>query len=140
MSAEAKTVTAPGTISPKVFWPLVVAVVLTFIGSFLAAVTPEMLSALGPFAVPAAISLTAVANVVAGYLKSDELRDLGVQATAAVLAVEPTSQVVPADEPPLSFTEPVVEEPVPAPSTREQSITEELVARQRSGSTAGGAE
>ena len=97
MAASSTTVTATGTISPKVFWPLVVALVLTFAASFLAAVTPEMLASLGPFAVPAAISLTAVANVIAGYLKSDELRDIGVQATAAVLP----DQVTPAYVPPV---------------------------------------
>lgn len=118
MAASSTTVTASGSISPKVFWPLVVAVVLTFVGSFLAAVTPEMLSALGPFAVPMAISLTAVANVVAGYLKSDELRDIGVQATAAVLP----DQVVPQYVPPVYET---------GPSTLEESPRDDAAARLR---------
>lgn len=118
MAASSTTVTASGSISPKVFWPLVVAVVLTFVGSFLAAVTPEMLSALGPFAVPMAISLTAVANVVAGYLKSDELRDIGVQATAAVLP----DQVHPTYVPPV-YDEPV--DPAPPGSTAVSETLEE---------------
>lgn len=95
MAANSKTVTAPGTISPKVFYPLVVAVVLTFLGTFLAAITPETLSGLGAFAVPMSLSLAAIAQVITGYLKRDELRDLGVEATAAVIAVPPTSQVTP---------------------------------------------
>lgn len=87
MAANSTTVTAPGTISPKVFWPLVVGVGLTFVASFLAALTPDMLAVLGPFAVPTAISLGVVAQTLTAYMKSDELRDLGVQATAAVLPV-----------------------------------------------------
>lgn len=92
MAAASKTVTAPGTVSPKVFWPLLVGVGLTFAASFLAAVTPDMLAGLGPFAVPTAISLGVVAQTLTAYLKRDELRDIGVDATAAVLAVPPTPQ------------------------------------------------
>lgn len=97
MAANSTTVTAPGTISPKVFWSGFVGLVLTFVGTFLAAVTPEMLSGLGVFAVPMAVALTAVAQVITAYLKTDQLRDIGVQATAAVL---PTPPVVlpPVDE------------------------------------------
>lgn len=136
MAAEAQTVTAPGTISPKVFWPLVVGVVLTFIASFLAGITPEMLSGLGPMAVPMAVALTQVANTVSAYMKSDELRDLGVKATAAILPVQPSSQVVPEFAP--VEDAPVAGEPEPVAPAREQSITEELAARQRTGSTVGG--
>lgn len=89
MAANSTTITAPGTISPKVFWPGVVGLVLTFAGTFLAAVTPDMLSGLGAFAVPMAMALTAVAQVITAYLKTDQLRDIGVQATAAVLPAPP---------------------------------------------------
>ena len=89
MAANSTTVTAPGTISPKVFWSGFVGLVLTFVGTFLAAVTPEMLSGLGVFAVPMAMALTAVAQVITAYLKTDQLRDIGVQATAAVLPAPP---------------------------------------------------
>lgn len=90
MAANSTTVTAPGTISPKVYWPMFVGLVLTFLASFLAAVTPDMLGALGPFAVPMALALGAVAQAVTGYMKGDELRDIGVGATAAVLPAPPT--------------------------------------------------
>lgn len=89
MAANSTTVTAPGTISPKVFWPVFVGLVLTFVGTFLAAVTPEMLSGLGAFAVPMSMALTAVAQGITAYLKTDQLRDIGVQATAAVLPAPP---------------------------------------------------
>lgn len=96
MAANSKTVTATGQVSPKVFYPLVVGLGLTFLASLLAAVTPEMLSALGPFAVPTATALVSVAGVLAGYLKRDELRDIGVEATAAILPDAPvTSEVTP---------------------------------------------
>lgn len=106
MAANSTTITAPGTISPKVFWPGVVGLVLTFAGTFLAAVTPDMLSGLGAFAVPMAMALTAVAQVITAYLKADQLRDIGVQATAAVLPAPPvvlppvdeTSADVPVEE------------------------------------------
>ena len=95
MAANSKTVTAPDTVSPKVFWPLVVGVGMTFVATFLAAVTPDMLSALGPFAVPAATSLVSVAAVITGWLKTDKLREIGAEATAATVPVAPTSDVTP---------------------------------------------
>ena len=36
-----------------------------------------------------AMALTAVAQVITAYLKTDQLRDIGVQATAAVLPAPP---------------------------------------------------
>ena len=98
MAANSTTVTAPGTISPKVFWSVVVGLVLTFAGTFLAAVTPEMLSSFGAFAVPMAMALTAVAQGITSYLKKDELREIGVEATAAVLPAPPVV-LPPVDEP-----------------------------------------
>ncbi|WP_270264423.1 hypothetical protein [Kocuria marina] len=95
MAADSKIVSAPDTISPKVFWPLVVALVLTFLGTFLAAITPDMLGGAGAFAVPLALALQAVAMVVTGYLKGDRLRSIGSEATAAILPVAPTSEVTP---------------------------------------------
>lgn len=85
MSAKATIVTANGTISPKVFWPLVVSIILTFVATFLSAITPEMLGALGPLAFPMGLALGAVSQVIVAYMKGDELRDLGVQATAAII-------------------------------------------------------
>lgn len=93
MAADSKTVSAPDTVSPKVFWPLVVGIALTFVATFLAAVTPDMLSSLGPFAVPMATSLVSMAAVITGWLKNDSLRSIGSDATAAILPVAPTSQV-----------------------------------------------
>ena len=90
MAANSTTVTAPGTISPKVFWPVVVGLILTFVGTFLAAVTPEMLTGLGVYAVPMSMALTAVAQGITAYLKKDQLREIGVEATAAVLPAPPT--------------------------------------------------
>lgn len=84
MSASSTTVSAPGTISPKVFWPLVVSVVLVFVSTFLSALTPELLADLGPVAFPLGLALGAVSQTITGYLKGDELRDHGVRATAAV--------------------------------------------------------
>lgn len=89
MAANSTIITAPGTISPKVFWPVVVGLLLTFVGTFLAAVTPDMLTGLGPFAVPMSLALGAVAQGITAYLKKDELREIGVEATAAVLPAAP---------------------------------------------------
>ena len=89
MAANSTIITAPGTISPKVFWPVVVGLLLTFVGTFLAAVTPDMLTGLGPFAVPMSLALGAVAQGITAYLKKDELREIGVEATAAVLPAPP---------------------------------------------------
>lgn len=97
MAANSKVVAAPDTISPKVFWPLLVAVALTFAGTALAAVTPDMLGGAGAFAVPLALGLQAVAMTVTGYLKGDTLRSIGSEATAAILPDAPvSSETVPA--------------------------------------------
>lgn len=96
MAANSKIVTASSTVSPKVFWPVVVGLVLTFVAAAFAAITPDMLSAVGPLAVPLAVGLAALAQAITGYLKSDELRAIGVEATAAILPDTPvTSDVVP---------------------------------------------
>ncbi|MBS6031495.1 MAG: hypothetical protein KH989_12570 [Kocuria rhizophila] len=97
MAANSTTLTAPGTISPKVFWPVLVGLALTFVGSFLAAVTPDMLTGLGAFAVPMSMALTAVAQGITAYLKTDQLRNIGVEATAAVLPAPPVA-LPPVDE------------------------------------------
>ena len=89
MAENSTIITAPGTISPKVFWRVVVGRLLTFVGTFLAAVTPDMLTGLGPFAVPMSLALGAVAQGITAYLKKDELREIGVEATAAVLPAPP---------------------------------------------------
>ncbi|WP_285240048.1 hypothetical protein [Pseudarthrobacter sp. MEB009] len=66
--------------SPKVLWPLLVGLVLTALAAALAAVTPDMLAGLGPFAVPVALGLLAAGQYITGYLKRDPLRDTGQQA------------------------------------------------------------
>lgn len=118
MAANSTTITAPGTISPKVFWPVVVGLTLTFLGSFLAALTPDMLTGLGPFAVPMSLALGAVAQGLTAYLKRDELRDIGVEATAAVLPAPPTVLPPVVDE---TGTEPTVAD---APDTAGDLQTE----------------
>ena len=119
MAANSATITAPGTISPKVFWPVVVGLVLTFVGTFLAAITPDMLSGLGAFAVPMAMALTAVAQGITAYLKRDELRDIGAEATAAVVPAAPSSSTVATD------VEPVDEVDV-APADEAVALEQEL--------------
>ena len=71
---------AGSQVSPKVLWPLLLGLFLTALAAALAAVTPEMLAALGPFAVPAALGLLAAGQYITGYLKRDPLRDKGEQA------------------------------------------------------------
>ncbi|AHB31635.1 hypothetical protein ArV2_gp22 [Arthrobacter phage vB_ArS-ArV2] len=68
------------TTSPKVMWPLIVGLALTALAAALAAVTPDMLAGLGPFAVPAALGLLAAGQYITGYLKRDPLREAGQQA------------------------------------------------------------
>ncbi|ATW59949.1 hypothetical protein SEA_WALTZ_72 [Arthrobacter phage Waltz] len=74
-------------ISPKVLWPLVGGVVLTFLGATLAAVTPETLIALGPWAVPVATGTAAVAGYITGYMKRDPDRDAGAEVAQVARAV-----------------------------------------------------
>lgn len=96
MAANSKTIIAQDAISPKVFWPLLLSVVLTFGSVALAAVTPEMLEGAGAFAVPLALGLQGIAVTVAGYLKSDKFMNIGKEAAAAILPDEPvTSSTTP---------------------------------------------
>lgn len=114
MAANSTVITATGTISPKVFWPLAVSIGLTFVATFLSALTPDMLGAFGPLAFPLGLALGGVSQAIVAYMKSDELRDLGVKATAAILpapvhtdsvSVDPAEVAPPVfvDESPLSF-------------------------------------
>lgn len=103
MAASSIIRTAEKDISPKVFWPLLVAIVLTFLGTALAAITPETLGGLGAFAVPVALGLQGVSMVITGYMKGDPVRDIGIEATKAVIPTTPTSQVVPDEVDPEDF-------------------------------------
>lgn len=80
---------AGSQLSPKVLWPLLVGLVLTAVAAALAAVTPEMLAGLGPFAVPAALGLLAAGQYITGYLKRDPLRDAGQEAIEKDLVPPP---------------------------------------------------
>ncbi|WNO25851.1 hypothetical protein SEA_ALTADENA_29 [Arthrobacter phage Altadena] len=64
----------PTAISPKVLVALLVGLGLTGLTAVLSAITPDMLSALGPFALPVALGIAAVAQGLAGYLKRDPAR------------------------------------------------------------------
>ena len=83
------------------------------------AITPDMLSGLGAFAVPMAMALTAVAQGITAYLKRDELRDIGAEATAAVVPATPSSSTVATD------VEPVDEVDV-APADEAVALEQEL--------------
>lgn len=64
----------PSKISPKVIAGVAATIALTALASFLAGVTPEMLADLGPWAIPAALGIGALAQGIAGYLKGDPAR------------------------------------------------------------------
>ncbi|QKY79794.1 membrane protein [Arthrobacter phage Bumble] len=64
----------PDAISPKVLVALLVGLGLTGLTAVLSAITPEMLSGLGPFALPVALGIAAIAQGLAGYLKRDPAR------------------------------------------------------------------
>lgn len=64
----------PNKLSPKVVGPVVLTAALTFVTIVLSLVTPDMFTALGPWAVPVATGLVGVGAFVAGYLRPDPLR------------------------------------------------------------------
>lgn len=64
----------PAAISPKVLWSFLVGLALTATAAALSAVTPETLSALGPYALPVALGVAAGAQYLTGYLKRDPAR------------------------------------------------------------------
>jgi hypothetical protein len=70
----------PKTVSPKVWSGAVVAVVLGSLVSGLGAVTPGMLSFLGPWAPVAFAAVTAAGVLVSGYVVSDPVRAVGASA------------------------------------------------------------
>lgn len=67
-------VLAKEKLSPKVTWPFYVGALLTALATFLAAITPDMLSFAGQFAVPLVLALGVLAQAITGYLKEDPLR------------------------------------------------------------------
>jgi hypothetical protein len=73
---------APST-SPKVTAPLLTGLALTFFAAGLAAVTPETLTFLGPWALPVYAGIVATAGYITGYLKRDPLREAGAAAQQA---------------------------------------------------------
>lgn len=78
---------ATTTTSPKVIAPLLTGLALTFFAAGLAAVTPETLTFLGPWALPVYAGIVATAGFLTGYLKRDPLREAG-QAAEQAKAVE----------------------------------------------------
>lgn len=64
----------PNKLSPKVLGPAALTAGLTFVSIVLSLVTPEMFTALGPWAVPVATGLVGVGAFVAGYYRGDPLR------------------------------------------------------------------
>lgn len=75
-------------ISPKVVFAFLTGLFLTAVGAALAAVTPETLSNLGPWALPAYAGITATAGFLAGYAKRDPVRDAGKDAIKQAAAAE----------------------------------------------------
>ena len=75
--------TAEAELSPKVVAGAAVGLLVTVVSVVLAGVTPEMLEALGPWAVPVAAGLVAGGGYLAGYLKRDPLREAGGAVVAA---------------------------------------------------------
>ena len=64
----------PKQISPKVLAALFGTVGLTVLAIFLSLVTPDMLVALGPAAVPGSVALAGGGAVLLAYLRGDPLR------------------------------------------------------------------
>ncbi|UKH48317.1 membrane protein [Arthrobacter phage Lilmac1015] len=64
----------PSAISPKVLVSLAVGLALTALSAALAAITPETLADLGPYAVPVALGAAAAGQALAGYMKRDPAR------------------------------------------------------------------
>jgi hypothetical protein len=80
---------APTPTSPKVIAPLLMGLALTFFAAGLAAVTPDTLTFLGPWALPVYAGIVATAGYVTGYLKRDPLREAGAAAKQAEDAETP---------------------------------------------------
>jgi hypothetical protein len=71
---ETVQVADPDKISPKVIAGVAATIALTALATFLAAISPDMLTGLGAFAVPAALGIGALAQGISGYLKGDPAR------------------------------------------------------------------
>lgn len=69
-----ETETDPNKVSPKVLWPLLVGIALTALAAALSALTPEVLAALGPYALPVSLGAAAAAQYITGYFKKDPAR------------------------------------------------------------------
>lgn len=83
--------------SPKVTVPALVLLGLTALSAFLGGITPDMLGALGQWAVPAAFAAAAVAQVISGYLKADPARRNPDPETPPIIAVPPAPAGAPED-------------------------------------------
>jgi hypothetical protein len=70
-------VTPSTPVSPKVLHGLLMGLLLTGLAAVLGAITPDMLTALGPWAGVVFTLITAALSAVTGYLKRDPLRDAG---------------------------------------------------------------
>lgn len=66
--------TNPNQLSPKVIGAAVAGFIITVLGGALAAITPEALEALGPWAVPAASLLATGGAAVVAWWRTDPLR------------------------------------------------------------------
>lgn len=75
-------------ISPKVIFGFLAGLFLTAVGAALAAVTPETLEGLGPWALPVYAGITATAGFVAGFAKRDPVRDVGAEVVKEAAATE----------------------------------------------------
>lgn len=64
----------PDKVSPKVLAGVAATIFLAAVATFLAAITPEMLTGIGVYAVPAALGIGALAQGITGYLKGDPAR------------------------------------------------------------------
>lgn len=77
-----------GKLSPKVFVPVLAGILLTAIGTGLAAIQPEAFEALGAYAVPAALAIGVIAQGILGYAKKDPAHEAIKQERRALAEVE----------------------------------------------------
>lgn len=76
-------------ISPKVIFGFLAGLFLTAVGAALAAITPDTLKDLGPWALPVYAGITATAGFVAGYAKRDPVREVGQEVVKEAAATSP---------------------------------------------------
>lgn len=83
------------TLSPKVKASAWTGLLLTVLVTALTGITPDMLAGLGPWAAVAAVAITALAQAVAGYQKTDPARATGLEVEALTAAPPPEPQIAP---------------------------------------------